>query len=254
MHVIHHLDGRELLFKLPVSNDEIFSIVERKVVSTVEALRAAGHPIVEFAWSRKEPDSIVTKLLAKQASIAANVFDKLRFRLITRSTEDLAPILIELMHRLVPFNYVIPGESVNGILSFRKLLEQLPAFARHAAQLQADLDQDGQQRRETPLNEFSGPGYKVINFVVDMPVRVDDFLARVPVKPGERDLGAVSFVLAEFQVMDTHTAKANEEGENSHQRYKERQLARVRSRLEGHRKPDDPTGRITLPPMDTDED
>ena len=54
----------------------------------VEEMRAAGYPIVEFAWSRKERDSVVTKLLAKKATIAADVFDKLRFRLITRYLDD----------------------------------------------------------------------------------------------------------------------------------------------------------------------
>ena len=85
MHVMHHLAGRELLFKLPVSDDEVFGFVEAKVVKVVEEIRAAGYPIVEFAWSRKERDSVVTKLLAKKATIAADVFDKLRFRLITRT-------------------------------------------------------------------------------------------------------------------------------------------------------------------------
>ncbi len=81
MHVIHHLIGRELAFKLPISNDEVFGLVERKVVNVVEEIKAAGCHVVEFAWSRKERDAVVTKLLAKKASIAANVFDKLRFRL-----------------------------------------------------------------------------------------------------------------------------------------------------------------------------
>src|SRR4051812_8464138 len=116
MHVIHHLAGRELAFKLPISNDEVFGFVERKVVKVVEEIRGAGHPIAEFAWSRKERDSLITKLLAKRESIAASVYDKLRFRLITRSADDLVPVLLELIHRLIPFNYVIPGETVNDIL------------------------------------------------------------------------------------------------------------------------------------------
>src|SRR5689334_21923541 len=127
MHVMHHLAGRELLFKLPIADDEVFGFVEAKVVKVVEEIRAAGYPIAEFAWSRKERDSVVTKLLAKKSTIAANVFDKLRFRLISRSVDDLPAILNELLHRLIPFNYVIPGESVNGILPFRRLVDETPA-------------------------------------------------------------------------------------------------------------------------------
>src|SRR3954470_19439156 len=174
MHVMHHLAGRELLFKLPVSDDEVFGFVENKVLKVVEEIRAAGYPVVEFAWSRKERDSVVTKLLAKKATIAADVFDKLRFRLITRSIDDLPAVLHELLHRLIPFNYVIPGQTVNGILPFRRMLDGAPAYARYADQLQMDLDTEA-RADDSGSNEFSGPTYKVINFVADLPVRIDQF-------------------------------------------------------------------------------
>jgi len=224
---MHHLAGRELLFKLPVSDDEVFGFVEAKVVKVVEEIRAAGYPVVEFAWSRKERDSVVTKLLAKKATIAADVFDKLRFRLITRSLEDLPPVLHEVLHRLIPFNYVIPGQTVNAILPFRRFLDIAPAYARFSDQLQLDLETE--EKENAGQNEFSGPTYKVINFVADLPVRIDQFLCRVP--GAENDLGAVIFVLTEFQVMDAETARLNEAGENSHANYKARQHERVKARL-----------------------
>ena len=227
MHVMHHLAGRELLFKLPVSDDEVFGFVEAKVVKVVEEIRAAGYPIVEFAWSRKERDSVVTKLLAKKATIAADVFDKLRFRLITRTIDDLPAVLHELLHKLIPFNYVIPGQTVNGILPFRHLLDITPAYARYSDQLQLDLDTE--ESEATGSNEFSGPTYRVINFVADLPVRIDQFLCRLP--GAESELGSVIFVLTEFQVMDADTARLNEAGDNSHANYKARQQERVKFRL-----------------------
>ena len=39
MHVMHHLAGRELLTMLPVSDDQIFHLVEEKVLRTVEELK-----------------------------------------------------------------------------------------------------------------------------------------------------------------------------------------------------------------------
>jgi uncharacterized protein (TIGR04552 family) len=234
MHVMHHLAGKELLFKLPISDDQVFGFVETKVVKVVDELRAAGYPIVEFAWSRKERDSVVTKLLAKKASIAAHVYDKLRFRLVTRSMSDLPAILHELLHRLVPFNYVVPGESVNGILPFRTLLDETPSFVRFADQLQLELDTEEIERSLS--NEFSGPSYRVINFVADLPVRIDSHLCSVPDDTsgeGEQELGRVIFVLTEFQVVDAETARQNEIGENSHAAYKERQHERVKARLTG---------------------
>jgi uncharacterized protein (TIGR04552 family) len=41
----------------------------------------------------------------------------------------------------------------------------------------------------------------------------------------------VVFALVEFQVVDRATARANEEGDSSHERYKRRQLKRVLRRL-----------------------
>ena len=228
MHVVHHLAGREMLLSLPIADDELFGFVENKVVRVVEELRALGHPIVEFAWSRKERDSIVTKLLAKKTNIAANVFDKLRFRMIVRTRHDLVALLHELVQRLVPFNYIVPGESVNGIFSFRQLVEATPSFARQADRLQSDLDMEEIARG--PENEFSGPSYRIINFVADLPVRIDSVLERFPGL--SRDLGAVCFILTEFQITDAETAQANEAGENSHNLYKQRQHERVKQRLE----------------------
>ena len=116
---------------------------------------------------------------------------------------------------------------MNGILPFRRLLDAAPAYARYSDQLQLDLDTE--ESEQTGSNEFSGPTYRVINFVADLPVRIDQFLLSVP--GAENDLGAVIFVLTEFQVMDAETAQLNEAGENSHQHYKSRQHDRVKFRL-----------------------
>ena len=56
-------------------------------------------------------------------------------------------MLHELLHRLIPFNYVIPGQTVNGILPFRQLLEIAPAYARYSDQLQLDLDTEEIEQR-----------------------------------------------------------------------------------------------------------
>jgi uncharacterized protein (TIGR04552 family) len=235
MHIIHHLAGRELLYRLPISDDEVFHLVQRKVVRIVEEIRASGHPIIELEWSRKPRDSLVTKLLAKRSTLAANVYDKLRFRLVTRDPDDLLPMLIELTHRLIPFNYVVPGESVNDIVSFRKAVEESAALTRVGAQLQDEVgpgapETEDDAKAKAPMNEFSGPGYRIINFVTDLPVRVDDFLSRIG-DPGYAEHGPIVFVLTEFQVVDARTAHDNESGENSHEKYKERQHGRVKARL-----------------------
>ena len=230
MHVMHHLAGRELLTKLPVSGDQIFHLVEEKVLRTVEEIKAVGCPVVEFEWSRKHADSLITKLLAKKESIAADVYDNLRFRMITNTEEQLVFVLRELTQRLVPFNYVIPGQSVNDIVKIRETLGRSPALQRFLPDI-TDLAAVAADKKPSPQNEFSGPGYRVINFVADLPVRIDRYLCRPPDDPIFADLGCVVFVLTEFQIIDSRTAENNESGENSHEKYKERQAARVRARL-----------------------
>lgn len=230
MHVLHHLAGRELLTKLPVSGDQIFHLVEDKVLRTVEEIKAAGCGIAEFQWSRKHADSLITKLLAKRETIAADVYDKLRFRMITTSEDQTLLVLREVIQRLVPFSYVIPGQSVNDVLDFRAVLEASPPLAKFLPDLQ-ELSAVAGDKKESIQNEFSGPGYRVINFVADLPVRIDKFLCRTPDDPLFVENGAIVFVLTEFQIVDARTAEQNERGENSHERYKQRQAARVKGRL-----------------------
>ncbi|MDB4952680.1 MAG: hypothetical protein JWO36_249 [Myxococcales bacterium] len=225
MHIIHHINGRQALLKVSVSDEVIFREIELKVVQVVEQLRAAGAPLTEFEWSRKPRDSQITKLLAKRSTLAANIYDKLRFRLIVPQYQDLVPMLATLTRQLIPFNYVVPGESVNQLLDLKGVLptEPLP---------------EGAQPAEVPVNEFSGPEYRIINFVADLPLRLERLLPRHDIPP---DLSHVVFVLTEFQVCDKATAHNNESGASSHEAYKARQHERVRMRL--FRDKDDP-----LPP------
>jgi uncharacterized protein (TIGR04552 family) len=230
MHVMHHLAGRALLTKLPISGDQIFHLVEDKALRTVEEIKAAGCGIAEFQWSRKHADSLITKLLAKRETIAADVYDKLRFRMITTSAEEILFVLREITQRLVPFNYIIPGQSVNDVVDFRRELEGVPALARYLPELH-ELAVAAGDKKQVTQNEFSGPGYRVINFVADLPVRIDKFLGRAEDDPLFVENGAVVFVLTEFQIVDRRTAEQNELGENSHERYKQRQALRVKARL-----------------------
>jgi uncharacterized protein (TIGR04552 family) len=230
MHVLNHLGGRELLTRLPVSSDQIFHLVEEKVLRTVEEMKQAGLGVIEFEWSRKHADSLITKLLAKKENIAADVYDRLRFRMVTNSEDELMLVLREVTQRLVPFNYVVPGQSQNGIIPLREVVESSPALSPFLPDL-LDLSNVAADKGPTPSNEFSGPSYRVINFVADLPVRIDRYLGRPADDPLFAETGAVVFVLTEFQIIDARTASDNESGENSHNRYKERQLSRVRARL-----------------------
>ena len=74
---------------------------------------ARGFPILEFIGGRKNKDSLYTKLLSKPETHAAQIYDKLRFRIVTRAPDDIFPTLNYLMRHVFPFNYSVPGESTN---------------------------------------------------------------------------------------------------------------------------------------------
>jgi uncharacterized protein (TIGR04552 family) len=228
MHIIHHLDARELLFMLPVADQEVFHLVEEKVYRVIGGMLASGFPILEFIGGRKNKDSLYTKLLSKRETIAAQIFDKLRFRIVTRTADDIWPTLNYLMRKVFPFNYVIPGQSTNSMFDFKSYCEQNAKLKGMLPRLQlsADLERtyaDGE-------NRFSAQNYRVVHFVVDMPIRLPrSMLEQVP--PSGWSLGAVIFVQAEFQVIDRETELANELGEASHSAYKARQRSAVMRRL-----------------------
>jgi uncharacterized protein (TIGR04552 family) len=229
MHIIHHLDGRELLFLLPMSNQEVFHIVEEKVYRVIGGMLAASFPIIEFVGGRKNKDSLVTKLMSKQETIAAQIFDKLRFRIVTRTRDDIFPVLQYLSKRLFPFNYVVPGQSINSVLSFKSYVERTPAGPK-LAELQTH-GSDGENDLTPNDNKFSAEEYRIIHFVVDMPVRLPRrILDRAPESAGP--LGDVIFVICEFQIVDRDTESHNEIGEASHASYKERQKKAVMRRLQ----------------------
>ena len=225
MHIVHHLAGREALVRLPISDDAVFRGIELKVMQVVDELRGAGYAIQEFEWSRKSRHSQVTKLLAKKSTHAARLYDKLRFRLIVRDHTDLMPILAVLTRQLIPFNYVVPGESVNHLVDFDSEIDAYEGLAR----LRSDLQDDRADSDSAPArNEFTAPEYKIINFVADLPMRID---ALMPNSAIGDESSHVVFVQTEFQLCDRETASRNEQGPGSHDAYKARQLGNVRTRL-----------------------
>jgi uncharacterized protein (TIGR04552 family) len=228
MHVIHHLEARELLFRTAIREADLAERVHRRVMTEAERMHERGLPIVEFRGNMKQRGSLVTKLLAKKESVAAQVFDRVRYRIVTERTEQIPSVVWYLAQHLFPFNYAVPGQTQNNLVRFAEVLRSHPLGHEIGAKLQ--LPANLERRDPSDIrNEFSGKGFRVLNFVVDLPVRVDDLLS--PLDPMAGELGRVVFSLVEFQVVDQATALRNEEGDASHERYKKRQLQRVLRRL-----------------------
>jgi len=228
MHVIQHIEGRDLLFRLAISEVELAELVTAKVLSVATEMQAKGLPIVEFAHSIKTQGSLITKLLAKKETVAAQVYDRTRFRLVTKRREDLLPVLYYLTQRLFPFHLVVPGQTENTLLPFKQVLAENPHFEQFIPKLQ--LDRDFEDREGHGKNVYSGDSYRVLNFVVDIPIRMDAYLP-APEEDDRQRKGRIVISLVEFQIVDEETARLNEVGENAHEAYKRRQKKRVLKRL-----------------------
>ena len=234
MHVINHMEAAELRHQTALSEADLMDLAEREIKSAAQRMRARGFPLVAFYGSRKARNSIITKLLAKRENIAATIFDKLRFRIVTEDVHHILPAISWLTREVFPFNYVIPGQSHNNLVRFRDMVRH-PRYAEigpvpsNGIELNEEIDLNPED------NPFSGNSYRVINFIVDFPVRIDHL---VNIRYGAL-LGRTVFVMVEFQIVDRETARLNEEGENAHALYKQRQHSIVQSRLrKGTRKKD----------------
>jgi uncharacterized protein (TIGR04552 family) len=224
MHVMQHLEAADLRMHTSISESALHDLAHRRVEEAGQRMRAAGVPLVAFYGSRKTHLAVVTKLLCKRDDVAAKVFDKLRYRIVVPSHEHVVGALGWLVREAFPFNQVMPGQSHNNLLDPEEVAAELDAADREALQPLVD---DPVKTLETK-NEFSGRSYRMINFIVDVPVMLPDDV----IPAGARvNLGRVVYLAVELQLMDEETARANESGENHHALYKRRQHERVRRRL-----------------------
>ena len=111
MHVVHHVEARGLLHRARMSEDELCQLVTQRVDSAIAQMRREGLPITAAAGSVKTRHSVITKLLAKRETLAAQIYDRVRYRVVTAHREDVLPVLLKLCDVLVPFNFVMPGQT-----------------------------------------------------------------------------------------------------------------------------------------------
>jgi uncharacterized protein (TIGR04552 family) len=225
MHVAHHVEARGLLHRARISEEELMQLVTIRVDAAIERLRSEGLPIDAAAGSVKTRLSVITKLLSKKETLAAQIYDRVRYRVVTPDREQVLPALVRLCELLIPFNFVVPGQTQNTLISFRKLVHDHRQLRALLPQLQIGLHlEDHDQRDQSAGNEFSGESFRVLNFVADLPVRL-------PERAVEAGDGRIAFCMVEIQIVDRETAAANERGDNAHKRYKKRQLLKVLRRL-----------------------
>lgn len=234
MHVLHYTEAHEMLSMLPISNAELAVLLTAKVERVVRGLLERNFPIVEFSGNTKTHSSVISKLLAKKDTQASQLFDKVRFRFVVERREDIPPLLLALLRELAPINYLVPNQAENTLVDLESILIRAGNLIAIRAKKNEDADLNESSEREIlpeHKNEFSGPDYRVVNFVAEVPLRADTILP-FEQSPRLEGLGRVVFGSLEIQVVDRVTAKANETGENRHALYKRRQLVKVKERLE----------------------
>jgi hypothetical protein len=126
-------------------------------------------------------------------------------------------------------DFLVPTQTENSLINFKDLLRVYPHFQKFVKDLHLDEDYEEREMRK-PGNRFSGSGYKILNFVADVPIRLDAYLPPPDKDPRPRK-GRIALALCEFQICDEAQAALNEQGENSHERYKSRQREVVLKRL-----------------------
>ena len=228
MHVINHMEAADLKFQSPISEALLLDRAEKRIIRHANQMRESGFNLLAFYGSRKTRTSMITKLLAKQETIAATIFDKLRFRIVVEKKEEIVPVLAHLTKTLFPFNYVIPGESHNNLIHLKEVVKERPHYVELAKNLQRLHGETNELAGE--INPYSGQSYRTINFIVDFPVRVDAILPELNTESSYM-LGQTVFVMVEFQLVDKDTDQKNEQGENAHTLYKVRQRKIVEGRL-----------------------
>jgi uncharacterized protein (TIGR04552 family) len=148
---------------------------------------------------------------------------------VTSQREDLTGLMLWLTQHLFPFNHVVAGESHNTILSEKELIAALDSNLE--SPLPQWIDEDEASRPPRP-NPATSKNFHIINFVVELPIRIRRFAKEEDIQRYGH-LGHLVLVTLEFQLFDRQTAEANETGAGNHAAYKLRQLQSVSQRLWG---------------------
>ena len=230
MHIVQHIQGHHLLQEVALPETQLFDELDERIRVFSRSIGDLGLPIVHFFGSRKTNDSVITKLFLKRRATAAMVMDRMRYRIVTEDRSSLPYVLAYLLRHLLPFNQCRADQSSNNLIDFRAWLEESPELRPFSDRVQLDIGMEEDEGMGTWPNRFSSSGYRMINFVIALPVRLDhmSFLR------GHRcfeSCGPVVHVSTEFQLVDRESAYLNEQGPNSHAAYKRRQRKGVEQRL-----------------------
>ncbi len=186
--------------------------------------------------SFKSSTSALTKLLAKKELVAFNLLDKLGVRIVTKHLFDVFRVLKYFQEQnIVSIPHNIPDQSNNTLYPLNLFLETMESLNRDQEYTSETIDQllrerlDAQKERaqyREKHSDFTSQDYRFVKFITRR-------LVRINVKVDEKPQVLSFFYPYEVQIVDYETHLKNMTGEASHEKYKERQNRRARTRILG---------------------
>lgn len=196
--------------------------------------------LVDFEIKPVKPArSVIMKLLHKPENVAADVFDRVGVRFVTRDRLDALLVAHRLRQKnIVMFANVKPSRSRNTLIDLEWFEAELERLKAAGPELPADWRTARDELRriaerapaaggtdERSHNPFSSSTYRAIQFTCRQ-------MIRVPAPNEER--GEVRFFFPfEVQILDEESHRQSRAGRASHARYKHRQREAVRRRVLG---------------------
>ncbi len=200
-------------------------------------------PLVGFeVKDAKALHSVVVKLLHKVENVAADIFDRVGVRFVTRERFDALMVVNYLRaNNVIMFANVKPSRSRNTLIDMGWLREEAAQLDEAVAQglmtAQDRLDELRRLVRARPFpvsppadyNAFSAVDYHAIQFTCRQQIRLRNALAA----PGRGRDELRFFFPFEIQILDQESYALSRSGLAAHDVYKKRQLAAVKRRVLG---------------------
>ncbi|MCX7944984.1 MAG: TIGR04552 family protein [Deltaproteobacteria bacterium] len=199
MHVLHHVESRELMYRSSISIEDLFSACEAKVSKAISELNRSGISIYHYSTCRENIFDRITKLIARKEIIAAQMFEKASFNIITEKKEDVLFVLRYLITNVFPFNYVVPGYSSSNYIDLVNILKSSDEYTKK-------IDRYQFTKESSNINSFADRVY----MKVDIPLDINSLGIKIDEETAE-NLGFTIFSLTEFTITDVESHRKTEQ-------------------------------------------
>lgn len=215
-------------------------IHEDPIIGTILGPAMGEHSIVLKKYEEKPfktTHSSVTKLLAKPELVAFSLMDKMGVRLVTKRLIDVFRVLRYLVkHNIINYAHNIPDQSINTIYPLNLLFEVMETLNLDREYSMQEIDDILLEKLEKEkdravykerLNNFTSREYRFIKFITRR-------LVKINLKTNSENPRQLTFFYPyEVQIVDYDSYTQNLQGPASHEKYKERQIRRARTRVFG---------------------